>query len=212
MSRTDRHSPRGRGWAAVLLTAALALSGCAAGQISQTAQQVSGVDGSEGTAGYIGVRNVLLATPEGSNYPTGSDIPLLLWISNDSQAGDTLTGASSPAAASVEITGNAAIPAQSLVQVAPQQKIAMTVKGLAKDLNYGFSIPVTFTFASAGAITVNVPVEIPTSRTVTDRPRINIQPVEPHDMWVPAEQSSPPAPQHTTVAPSSAPGTTASGG
>ena len=68
----------------LLAAASLVLSGCAAGQYSQTADQVAAIDGANGTVGDIAVLNARLAPTERENYPAGSDARLLLWISNDS--------------------------------------------------------------------------------------------------------------------------------
>jgi hypothetical protein len=51
------------GIAAIGLAATLLVSGCSAGQITQTADQVAAIDGADVTIGNIGVRNALLATP-----------------------------------------------------------------------------------------------------------------------------------------------------
>ena len=63
-----RHGRHRRIAAALPRPPALALgllSGCAAGQISQTADQVAAIDGANATVGDIGVRNALLQTPDG---------------------------------------------------------------------------------------------------------------------------------------------------
>lgn len=188
MSRTARPRHRALGITAAILTAVLALTGCAAGQISQTADEVSAVDGASGTVGYLGVRNVLLATPEKLSYPKGSDASLLLWISNTSQQADTLASVSSTAAASVQITGTPQIGAQSLLEVGAKTPVTVTVKGLTRDLTFGNWIPVTFNFTSAGSVTVNVPMEIPVERQGDPRPTVNIQPEQPPNLW---ESSAP---------------------
>ena len=49
---------------ALLAAGALSLSGCAAGQYSQTADQVAAIDGANGTVGDIAVLNARLAPTE----------------------------------------------------------------------------------------------------------------------------------------------------
>ncbi len=158
MSRTVR-SPR-RVLVPVVMAAVLALSGCAAGQISQTADQVAAIDGANGTIGYMSVLNVVLAPTSNAAYPKGADAPLQLWLSNTGIQPDQLSGISTTAAASVQINGIKAIPGQTLKDLTGP-KGAITLKGLTQTIPYGHSIPVTFTFATAGSLTVNVPIAIP---------------------------------------------------
>ena len=178
MSRTAQ-SPRSVLVAAVL-TAAVTLTGCAAGQISQTAGQVSAVSGGSGTTQQISVLNVQLQTPSGTEYAKGADAPLQIWVSNDGISADTLTGVSTPAAASVAISGTAVAPPQSLEDFGSKYKL--TLQRLTAPITYGISVPVTFTFRSSGSVTVNVPVEIPGERT-TGRPSIQLAPSEQGSLW-----------------------------
>ena len=48
--------------------AAIVVSGCSAGQITQTSTQVPAVNGSMGTVKQIAVRDVRLAFPAGKSY------------------------------------------------------------------------------------------------------------------------------------------------
>ena len=166
------------------LAAALLLGGCAAGQISQTADQVAAIDGANGSAGKIGVRNVLFPTaPALTGYAAGADVPLILQISNDGITADTLTQVSSPSATSGAISGTATVPAQSLITLGTDSTVKLTLKSLTATLPYGHSIPVTFTFTTAGQITVNVPIAIPDVRD-SNRPTIDIQPAQPTPLWL----------------------------
>ncbi len=166
------------------LAAALALAGCAAGQITQTAGQVSAVSGGSGKIGEIDVLNVQFNSPSGTEYPKGSDAPLQVWVSNDGLDPDTLTGISSPVAASGAITGTAVAQAQSIEDFGTKYKV--TLKGLTSPIQYGVSVPVTFSFKSAGSVTINVPVAIPGERT-TGRPSIDMAPSESGSVWEPGE-------------------------
>jgi copper(I)-binding protein len=179
VSRTIRL--RGGVAAVALALGASLLTGCAAGQISQSVDQVPGVDGGQGSVGQVAVHNALFATPDGANYPKGSDAPLTLWISNDAAAADTLTGITSTAG-TVKIGGTATVPARSIIEVGGEgSSLTATVTGLTEELKYGISVPMTFTFARAGTLTVNIPIEIPTERvesTTTD-----IYPEEQPNLW-----------------------------
>ena len=166
----------------LVMVASLTLSGCAAGKYSQTADQVAAIDGANATVGDIAVLNVRLAPTEGEGYPAGSDARLLLWISNDGLETDTLSGVSTPAAESVQISGDPTLLGQTLTDFGTEAGNRLTVTGFLEDLYYGVSIPVTFSFANAGTVTVNVPIEVPLTRS-TDRETIAILPPHPTPLW-----------------------------
>jgi periplasmic copper chaperone A len=169
--------------AATTAAVALLVSGCAAGQISQTAQMPPAIDGANANAQGIGIRDVRFATPSTDSYSAGSSVPLRFWVSNTTLASDTLSSVSSPIAANAQITGTPQIPAQSLVEVGPAGKITVTLSGLKEKLVYGQSVPVTFTFATAGTMTVKVPIEIPGDRGTYQRETVNVLPPHPEDIW-----------------------------
>ena len=96
------------------LVGAFALAGCGAGQITQTSSQASGVGGASANVGQIAVREAAFAfAGDGKTaaiYPAGGTAPLTMTVVNVGVQDDKLTGVSSPAAASVNITGDASIP------------------------------------------------------------------------------------------------------
>ncbi|RIJ70151.1 hypothetical protein D1871_20130 [Nakamurella silvestris] len=161
---------------------ALLLSGCAAGKISQTANQVPAIDGSSATVNGLGIRDARLATTSDLSYPVGSDIPVLFWLSNDKLEVETLTGLSSTSAASIELSAPLQVQGKSLVEVGLKTPVTATLKGLTEELHYGQTIPVTFTFANAGAVTIKLPITIPPERTEV-RPTENILPEHGKDIW-----------------------------
>lgn len=169
---------------------ALTLGGCAAGKVSQTAMQVPAIDGANGTVGQMGVRDVRLAPTEELVYPAGEDIPLKLWVTNNSISPDTLTGVSSPAAESVAIDGTAEFVGQTLNEITDKTDLKITVTGLKEELPYGHAIPVTFSFAQAGSVTVQVPIEIPAERSSEPRETVNILPGEHGNIWFGEEGES----------------------
>lgn len=173
MSRTVRLPRRVFVSVAVVIAAALTLSGCAAGQVAQTANEVAAIDGANGTIGNIGVRNALLASPNGSDYAKGANVSLQLYVSNSGITTDKLTGITTPAASSVKIVGTGTLPAQTLADFTGDTEKIMLV-GLTAAVNYGQSVPVTFNF-TASSLTINVPLEIPKDQT-SGRPTINLQP------------------------------------
>ena len=167
---------------ALLVAASLALGGCAAGQYSQTADQVAAIDGANGTVGDIAVLNARLAPTERQDYPAGSNARLLLWISNDSLNPDTLSGVTTSAASSVRIVGDPIVPGQTLADFATEDGTEVIVTGFTQTLDYGVSIPMTFSFATAGTLSLNIPIELPPERS-TDREKVEILPPHPTPIW-----------------------------
>ena len=167
---------------ALLVAASLALRGCAAGQYSQTADQVAAIDGANGTVGDIAVLNARLAPTQPQGYPAGSNARLLLWISNDSLTPDTLNGVTTPAASSVRIVGDPIVPGQTLADFATEDGTEVIVTDFTQALNYGVSIPMTFSFATAGTLSLNIPIELPPERS-TDREKVEILPPHPTPIW-----------------------------
>ncbi len=103
------------------MVGALSLAGCGAGQITQTSSQASGVGGASANIGQIAVREAAFAfTGNGKTavvYPLGGTAPLSMTVVNFGGQGDKLTGASSPVAESVKITGDATIASGRLLLV-----------------------------------------------------------------------------------------------
>jgi hypothetical protein len=165
-----------------VVAASLALSGCAAGQYSQTADQVAAIDGANGTIGDITVLNARLAPTERQDYPAGSNARLLLWISNDSLNPDTLSGVSTSYASSVKIVGDPIVPGQTLADFATDSGTEVVVTDFTQKVDYGQSVPMTFSFATAGTLTLNIPIELPPERS-TDRETIAILPPHPTPLW-----------------------------
>ncbi len=184
MSRTARLPRRVLAPAGLALFAAmtLAVSGCAAGQYSQTADQVAAIDGANGTVGDIAVLNARLAPTPREDYPEGSDARLLLLISNDGLTADTLESVTTSAAESVEITGDPTLPPQKLTDFASGSGTRVVVTGFVQDQPYGVSIPMTFSFANAGSIDLNIPIQLPEERS-TNRETVNILPPHPTPLW-----------------------------
>jgi len=167
---------------ALMVAATLTVSGCAAGQYSQTADQVAAIDGANGIVGDLTVLNARLAPTSGQDYPAGSNARVLFWISNDSINPDTLSGISTTAAKSVKITGDAVLPGQSLVDFASDTGSQVVVTGFLQDQYYGVSIPMTFSFKNSGSLTLNIPIEVPGQRT-GGRETVEILPAEPSSIW-----------------------------
>ena len=77
---------------------ALLLTGCAAGQVAQTANQTPAIDGVSAAAANIDIRNAAVITPDGNSYAKGASASLIFVAINNSGTDDTLTSVSSPVA------------------------------------------------------------------------------------------------------------------
>jgi hypothetical protein len=91
--------------------AVAALSGCSAGQVSQTASQQAAVNGAAATVGSISLRNVHIRAPQSGDYvQPGSEVELLFVASNESpDRPDKLTSITSDAG-TVTLSGDTSLP------------------------------------------------------------------------------------------------------
>lgn len=214
---------------AVALAAALLISGCAAGQQAQTADEKSTIDGTNATLGSIALRGLAIEPPDGTTpfYGTGTDAAVKLVLVNSGNKTDTLTNITSPAigdwgafgttaaaaavvsadnpapassasasgSASASSTGSArssagsssaagssssarsssassssaasvptgqhSVPIAAGARVSygvPESDAVLLLLHATKRIYPGTTVPITFTFADAGSITVAVPV------------------------------------------------------
>jgi copper(I)-binding protein len=108
---------------------ALGVAGCGSGQVTQTDSMEPAVNGNKGDVGALALRNVAIAYPDSGAYDKGADAPLLLTIVNTGGTDDELTAVSTPAAGTVEITGDKTLPARTALQaVAPDESAASSVE------------------------------------------------------------------------------------
>ena len=217
MSRAQQNSTGRlrRASLAVGLAALLAVTGCGAGQITQTDSQLPAVNGASATAGSIAVRDAQFAYPHEGHYAKGGEAVLFGSLVNTGAEADTLVSVSSPVAAEVELTGDKALPGATALAIgtpgeefeaeehaeattttttaaptttagetttegatttapttttaAPTTtteavelgKLKIVLKGLKEDLYPGRVYEVTFVFAKAGAVTVQLPIASP---------------------------------------------------
>jgi hypothetical protein len=107
-----RRAALGMGVAAV---AAMALTGCSAGQFSQTANIVPATDGvnTSNSDSSVSIRNLLVPYPGVKGYPAGGSAPLEVALFNETAQPLTVTVSSRPggedviSAQSVNLTGSA---------------------------------------------------------------------------------------------------------
>ena len=145
--------------AVALLT--VAITGCEAGEDAPTLEFHSASSGAHTVFNGITITNAfVLSNPSGSSLAAGSNAGLFVGLFNNNTSADELTGASAPGTAgSVSLTGGTvALPAeQSAYLTGPQPDVVLN--NLTKPLAGGTTIPITFTFAHAGSVTLQVPVE-----------------------------------------------------
>lgn len=170
-----RTSATGRSIPAVLaaggFAATVALTGCGAGQVSQTATQEPAINGTSGYAGEITLRNIHLRADQTSDYiQPGREVELIFTAANNSpDTNDKLLSITSDVG-KVTVTGDAALPATGVLvvgtpdgQPTPLESIevadsAEATVALSKPITNGLTYDFTFTFANAGETTVTVPV------------------------------------------------------
>lgn len=168
---TSHHSMLTAGLAAGALVVAVALSGCGAGQVAQTAIQEPAVNGASATSGDVSLRNIHLRAAQSTDYvQPGRRIELLFTaINNSADVDDKLVGLTSDIGA-VTLTGDTTLPAAGLLIVgtpdgqigaldtAESAKAATAAVALAKPITNGLTYAFTFTFQRAGQLTVSVPI------------------------------------------------------
>ncbi|MBI1759267.1 MAG: copper chaperone PCu(A)C [Actinobacteria bacterium] len=176
MSRSIR-TTRAAGLAALAL-AGLFTTACSAGQTAQTSVERSAVDGASGTAGSIALRNVRLAYPASGRYQAGSNAALAFAAVNSGLKDDSLVSIRTDAAAGVSLmaapsttsgTTTGARPAALAPVLIPAGQlvtfgadgVGIQLVGLTSQLRSAQNVPITFSFASGGSVTINVPVTTP---------------------------------------------------
>ena len=161
--------------AACGLSAAIVLSGCSAGQISQSASQQPAVNGTlawvgDPTSG-IALRNVHLRAPQTSDYVRpGDDAELLFVAVNESAEKDDRLVSITSSIGTVSLTGNLTVPAGGTLIVGTPDGTpsaldategANTVEAsvqLTEPISNGLNYPFTFTFERSGQKELNVPI------------------------------------------------------
>jgi copper(I)-binding protein len=163
------------GLSACGLAAAVVLTGCGAGQLSQTAVQEPAVNGTNAVAGDpvtgVALRNIHLRAPQSVDYvPSGSKADLLFVAINESPTTpDRLVSITSDIG-TVAVTGNPTLPpGGTLVIGAPDGRpspldasegadTAAAGVTLNKQITNGLTYDFTFTFERSGQTTVAVPI------------------------------------------------------
>ena len=171
----DRFKPRTSvltaGLAACALAAAVALSGCGTGQVSQTATQEPAVNGTSGTVGPVSLRNIHLRAAQSTDYvQAGREAELLFVAVNGSpDVNDKLVSITSDIG-TVSLSGDTSLPANGVLvvgepdgQIAPLESAekadaAEAMVALSKPITNGLTYNITFDFEKAGETTVAAPI------------------------------------------------------
>ncbi len=147
--------------ASVGIAATVLASGCAAGQIAQTAEEQPGVPGAQATLGDVQLHNITIAYPNNGAYQPGSTGRLNFVVVNNGKQADHLVGVSSGAARSVQISG----PDGNKIQIGPQSSVnvygdgpKVQLTGITRELRSSQQTTVTFQFDRAGEVSIKVPV------------------------------------------------------
>jgi copper(I)-binding protein len=143
----------------VLLASAIAsvgAAGCAAGNDSLTNLARTTTNSAAGAVGPITLRNVYVAGP----VAEGGSAPIVSAFFNASGDPDTLVSVSSPEATGGRLPTPAQIPPGG-GEVFIADGRAPSLQGVRQNLLIGAELPITFTFAKAGSVTLDVPVEPP---------------------------------------------------
>ncbi len=176
-SRSSRRSANLAVLASGALISAVAISGCGAGQIAQTAMQQSAVDGNQATVKNVALRDVHISAKQTGDFlRPGTTVDLVLVAVNQSpDITDKLLGITTDIG-KVTVTGNPTLPASGALFVGDQNgqtkkadkaiESADTVKAtiaLSKPITNGPNYEVTFNFEKAGSVSVAVPISAPES-------------------------------------------------
>jgi copper(I)-binding protein len=151
--------------------AAAVLSGCGAGQVSQTATQEPAVNGTSGTVGAVALRNIHLRVVQTTDYvEPGRDVELIFTaVNNSPDVNDKLVSVTSDVG-TVSLTGDTTVPAGGVLVVgqpdgqtaaleaAEASEGAEAAVALSKPITNGLTYDFKFTFEKSGETTVPVPI------------------------------------------------------
>jgi copper(I)-binding protein len=148
--------------AGVLALVIPAVAGCEAGNNAPTLEFHAASAGAQTVFNGISITNAfVLGGPSGATLPTGSSASLFVSLYNGGSSSDTLQSVSAPGwAGSISLSGGSvALPvnAAPVDLTGPQPKVVL--ENLTKPLTGGSYVPVTFDFAHAGSVQLQVPVE-----------------------------------------------------
>lgn len=154
-----------------LAAAAVVLSGCGAGQVSQTATQEPAVNGTSATVGTVALRNIHLRAVQTADYvQPGRDVDLIFTAVNNSPDVDDKLVSVTSEVGTVTLRGDTTVPAGGVLVVGQPdgQTVALesaeategadAALALSKPITNGLTYKFTFAFEKSGETTVAVPI------------------------------------------------------
>ncbi|WP_084964197.1 hypothetical protein [Thermoactinospora rubra] len=149
---------------AAAFLAAPALAGCAAGFGANTNQPYAPneaavlIDKSAyGSRGVVIPQAFILGPDAGAQLAKGASAPLYVQVVNTTDKPDTLQAVTVEGLGTAKLAAPIQLPSNKLVN-AGKPSPQILIEGLAEPLDGGESAKVTFQFANAGAVTMQVPV------------------------------------------------------
>lgn len=141
----------------------LTLGACDAGQEAETARETPDVAGVDGTVGEVSLDDVFIEAD--GTVEAGATAPLRGVLTNDAQQDDDLLRVTTSAAGSVQLLAESGgsspdgIPVPAGGQVdGTTGAVRMQLEGVTEPIETTDTVPVTFTFARAGQVELDVPV------------------------------------------------------
>jgi hypothetical protein len=179
------------------VVAALLTTACAAGQHALTSEERKSSNGVNIDIGSIHIRGLVIEAPRGASYASGDNAQVKVVIVNVAHKDDLLTGVTSPAfadwglfkstadagaALDPDPSSSAAVPApgrQELIPAGgrvswgvPEATGVLALFGFSDDVFPGTTIPMTFDFAQAGSVTLQVPIALSASPNTSPIPEL----------------------------------------
>jgi copper(I)-binding protein len=149
----------------LVLSTALAVSGCATARRAPVPSATSPLTGITATAPdhSVALRELYIAAPESGAYPAGGSAALSLQLWNNTDASISLTGATVSPGGAVVLhppgTGfDVAVPAGGHVALTRQAARYLEIRCLPADLRAGGTVAMTFGFDNGAQISTDVPV------------------------------------------------------
>jgi hypothetical protein len=161
--------------AAAGVIGAVALAGCGAGQLSQTASQESAVDGNAAVINNVALRNVRIQAQQNTDFlRPGATVDLVLVVVNQSpDVADKLVGITTDIGR-VTVTGDPTLPAggtlfvgtpngqnRKAVDAVEAANFVKATVALSKQITNGPNYSFTFNFEKAGSVSLQVPISAP---------------------------------------------------
>ncbi|MFT4201213.1 hypothetical protein [Gordonia sp. (in: high G+C Gram-positive bacteria)] len=150
----------------------LAASACGSGQVSQTATQAPAVNGATVRDGGLAVNDVQIVYPEGDSaavFAAGGPFKLAFVATNDDPVNDAKLVSITAPTGTVAVPGDAVVKPGSalragkpagMISAEGAKSVDITFSNTGKTVAPGLTVPLTFTFDTAGK-TTNIKVETP---------------------------------------------------